>query len=108
MTPDDPNDEPVDLRALLPEDGVAAEARFVSGVMARVGKRPSRHRPPIDPLWGVWSLSRPLVAAAAIVLAVAGGLTVRRWRPVDAPNTVAEAVGIPPELMSDVMESARR
>jgi hypothetical protein len=107
MTPDDPNDKPIDLRALLPGNDAAAEAKFVGGVMERVG-RPPRQRSPIDPLWGVWSLARPLLTAAAIVLALAGGLRVRTRRPVDAPNTVAEAVGIPPEFLTDVTESARR
>lgn len=108
--PDNPNDlplsSPIDLRSIDPDADPAAEARFVDGVMERVRVR-SPHPAPTDVLWGVWSFGRPLVAAAAIVLAVAGTMTVRALRPpAGVPLTVAEAVGIPAELQTAGREPA--
>jgi hypothetical protein len=97
------SDEPIDLSALDPDAVPGAESRFVDAVMARVAARPGRYPLPADPLWGAWSLARPLALAASLTLAAALALSARAARPERvAPGTVAESVGVPPELVAVV------
>lgn len=104
------SDDPLDLSALDPDAGdPGAEARFVDAVMTRVVARGTRYPMRADPLWGVWSLARPLALAASLAIAVAGVLAVRALRPSRvAPDTVAESVGVPPELIAAVTSPEMR
>lgn len=114
---DDTNDSPgdaradqrLDLHALDPDADPAAQARFIDAVMTRVAEQRTLYPAPADPLWGVWSLARPLIAAAAVLLVVAGAMTVRARQPrPDVPRTVAEAVGIPPEFLTAITRPVSR
>jgi hypothetical protein len=90
------SEERVDLRALDPDLDPGAEERLVSAVMSRVARVGVRPSIPTDPLYGLWSLPRPLLIAASCIALVAIGAAVGALRPRDAaPATVAAATGVP-------------
>src|SRR4051812_43542143 len=90
----------IDLRALDPDADPGASDRFVDGVMARVGSMPVPRSMPADPLIGIWSLLRSPAIAAGIVAAIAlGAVSVRMRQANDRPQTLAQAVGVPPEFL---------
>ena len=93
------HDDPIDLTALDPDADPGAEERFVGAVMSRIAGRPKPYPVRVDPLWGAWSLARPVLVAASIAIVVAGFFMTRASR--DAargPLTVAESLGVPPEF----------
>ena len=96
-------EDPVDLTALDPDSTPGAEDRFVGAVMARVGVHAPAYDAranPFDPCWGAWSLARPVLIAASIVIVIAGAVLARSAAAPDPrPQTVAESVGVPPEFL---------
>ena len=90
----------IDLRALDPDIDALASERFVRAVMSRVAGSPASPAIPLDPLYGLWSMPRHLLLAASIlvvaILGLSRGVQEHRAR----PATVAEAVGVPPELLT--------
>jgi hypothetical protein len=93
------DDDPIDLTPLDPDADPGAEEQFVGAVMSRIAERRNPYPVRVDPLWGAWSLARPVSIAASIAILLAGLLIVRAM--VDdrrAPLTVAESLGIPPEF----------
>jgi len=90
-----------ELRALDPDTDPLAPGRFERAVASRILEVDMRPFVPMDPLYGLWSLSRPLLVAASIVALVLIGDSVRqRPRPQAAPATIAESMGVPPQLLS--------
>ncbi len=88
-------DDPVDLTPLDPDADPAAEDRFVSAVMTRIGGQQNPYPPRVDLLWAAWSMARPVSIAASIAI-VAAGVVMARSRTADrGPRTVAESVGVP-------------
>lgn len=86
----------MDLRALDPDADAGAEDRFVSAVMARVALSGGAPAIPTDPLYGLWSLPRPLLLAASVIaLAVLGAAVGTRRAHGSPPATIADATGIP-------------
>lgn len=80
----------MDLRSLVP-DNPEAERAFVDSVMARVA---SHSVPAVaDPLIGLRSVARPLLAAAAMLVAAA--VWHGRRHETRAPRLVAESIGVP-------------
>jgi len=65
-------DDPIDLTPLDPDADPGAEDRFVRAVMSRVAARASSHPVRVDPLWGAWSLARPVLIAASVAILIAG------------------------------------
>jgi hypothetical protein len=92
------HDDPIDLTGLDPDQDPGAEDRFVGAVMSRVGASATRYPVRVDPLWGAWSLAKPVLIAASITIAVAGSLIARATREASAPRTVAESIGQPPQF----------
>jgi hypothetical protein len=93
------SEDPVDLSSLDPDNDPSAADQFVSAVLRRVDAR-GRPRAP-DAFVGVWALWRPLLVAAAAMLAILARDAVRGRAPQPAAaRTVAEAVGIPPEFLN--------
>ena len=91
------HDDPIDLTALDPDADPGAEARFVGAVMSRIAERPKPYPMAVDPLWGVFSLARPVLVAASVAIVVAGLFMARATRnAARGPLTVAESLGIPP------------
>jgi hypothetical protein len=91
------NMDTIDLGGLDPDDDPEAARRFVTRVMADVARQGAVFPAAFDPLWGVWSLARPIAVAAALVLALIGAE--RAWTAMTsprAPHTVAESLGVPP------------
>jgi hypothetical protein len=88
-------DDPIDLSALDPDADPAAEDRFVGAVMTRVAATPNPYPVRVDALWGAWSLARPVLLAASVVIAIAGIVLTRQPADDGAPLTVAESVGVP-------------
>ena len=89
-------DARMDLRALYPDADAGAEERFVSTVMARVAHFGGAPAIPTDPLYGLWSLPRPLLLAASVVaLAVLGAAVSTQRARAATPATIADATGIP-------------
>lgn len=100
MTADHSNDdsfaEGVVLYALDPDLDAGAEERFVGAVMSRVARIGATPSVPRDPLYGLWSLPRPLLVAASVLALVAIGATVGTHRAREAaPATIADATGVP-------------
>ena len=96
------DDEPrIDLSALDPDRDPAAADRFVGAVMARVGARPVPTALPGDPLIGIWSIARGPALAAGILIAVAIGAIGMRLNREEAPQTIAQAIGVPAEFLDD-------
>ncbi len=90
-------DAPIDLTALDPDTDSGAEERFVGAVMTRIAAQPNPYPVRVDVLWGAWSLARPVLIAASVVIVVAGVVLTRASS--DArrgPLTVAESLGVPP------------
>ena len=92
------SDDPIDLTPLDPDADPNAEERFVGSVMSRVGQRGNLYPVKADPLWGAWSLARPVLIAASVAIALAGLVLARSTRD-DRPLTVAESLGVPPEFV---------
>jgi hypothetical protein len=92
------HDDPVDLAPLDPDQDPGAEDRFVDAVMSRVASSVTVYPMRVDALWGAWSLAKPVLIAASIAIAVAGSLIVRATKELNAPRTVAESVGLPPQF----------
>ena len=90
-------DDPIDLTALDPDADAGAEERFVGAVMTRIATQPNPYPVRIDVLWGAWSLARPVLIAASVVI-VAAGVVLARTVTVASrgPVTVAESLGVPP------------
>ena len=93
------DDDRIDLSALDPDRDPAAADRFVAAVMARVSDRPVPRAMPVDPLIGVWSILRSPALAAGLILAVALGALSLRLSGDEQPQTVAQAMGVPPEFL---------
>jgi hypothetical protein len=94
--PDSRSDARMDLRALDPDADAGAEERFVSAVMARVALSGGAPAIPTDPLYGLWSLPRPLLLAASVITLAVLGVAVGTQRAhVSTPATIADATGIP-------------
>ena len=90
------HDDPIDLTPLDPDADPLAEERFVRAVMSRIAGRPKPYPVDVDPLWGAWSLARPVLIAASLVTIVAGVIVVRAASDASSrPLTVADAVGVP-------------
>ena len=86
----------MDLRALDPDADAGAENRFVSSVMTRVARTGGAPAIPTDPLYGLWSLPRPLLFAASVIaLAVLGAAVGTQRVRAATPATIADATGIP-------------
>lgn len=100
MINDDDLDIPLDLTA-IDTSNRRDEAQFVDAVMARVYARPSSPAAHIGPLWALWSMSRALTVAAALV-AIALFVYARPWDTGRGgrPATVAESIGVPPEFLA--------
>ena len=99
--PDADDSTPMDLRALDPDTDSLASARFERAVMSRIGATGKILSMPTDPLYGLWSLPRsPLLAASIITLAVLGLSVSLKPRPHAAPATIAESMGVPPQLLA--------
>jgi hypothetical protein len=91
------SDDPLDLTALDPDADSGAEERFVGAVMARIATQPNPYPVRVDVLWGAWSLARPVLIAASLVIVAAGVVVARATSAVDrGPLTVAESLGVPP------------
>ena len=100
-------DDPIDLTPLDPDADPGAEDRFVRAVMSRVAARASSHPVRVDPLWGAWSLARPVLIAASVAILIAGVSIVRAYRAeARAPLTVAESLGVPPEFQRAMVTPA--
>ena len=99
--PNDRTPDPgLDLRPLDVEPSDAAHARFVASVMRSIGDTPAAVARP-DLLWGIWSMSRGLSAAAVVVALVLASLYVwERRAAAGGPVTVADALGVPPEFVA--------
>ena len=99
----DDREDAVDLTPLDPDSVPRAEDRFVDAVMARVSASAPSQPPsanPFDPFWGAWSLARPVLIAASVVIVIASVVLVRgATAPDPRPQTVAESVGVPPEFL---------
>ena len=98
-------DDPVDLTPLDPDADPGAEDRFVGAVMTRIATRPNPYPPPVDVLWGAWSLARPVLIAASIAI-VTLSIMLARDGDGDGPMTVAESVGVPPVFQLVAAESS--
>ena len=97
------HDDPIDLTALDPDQDPSAEDRFVGAVMSRVDSSATLYPMPVDALWGAWSLAKPVLIAASIAIAVAGSLIARGPNVSNAPRTVAESVGLPPQFQAGLL-----
>lgn len=95
--PDD--DRRIDFGALDPDLDPAAADRFVAGIMERVASRPVPRPMPVDPLIGAWSIARSPALAAGLIIAMALGALGLRLRVDDRPQTIAHAMGVPPEFL---------
>lgn len=90
-----------ELRPLDPDLDPQAAARFVEQVAARIGTRGALSRVPVDPLYGLWALPRPLLIAASIIgFALVGIASRARTGKRGAPTTTAESIGVPPQLLA--------
>ena len=90
-----------ELRPLDPDADPLAPGRFEQSVMSRIASRDAAPFVPTDPLYGLWSLPRPLLLAASIVaLAVLGVSIAQRSRTRAAPATIAESMGVPVQLLA--------
>jgi hypothetical protein len=90
-------DDPIDLAALDPDADSGAEERFVGAVMTRIAAQPTPYPVRVDVLWGAWSLARPVLIAASVVIVVAGVVLARASSEARrGPLTVAESLGVPP------------
>ena len=107
MTSGDPLDEGssmrTELRPLDPDVDPLAAERFAMVVMARIGAAHAVARVPADPLYGLWSLPRPLLFAASIIaVALVGAASRSGAASARAPATIAESIGVPsPFLVSE-------
>jgi hypothetical protein len=91
----------LDLRALDPDLDAGSEERFVSEVMTRVARTGATPAMPTDPLYGLWSLPRPILIAASFITLAALGAAYRAQQPRDeAPLTIADATGVPPIFLA--------
>ena len=90
-------DDPIDLTALDPDADPRNAERFVDAVMTRISTAPNPYPVRVDVLWGAWTLARPVLIAASLVIVVAGAIVGRATSAVDrGPLTVAESLGVPP------------
>ena len=90
-------DDPIDLTALDPDANPGARERFVDAVMTRIATQPNPYPVRVDVLWGAWSLARPVLIAASVVIVAAGVMVARTAsRGARGPVTVAESLGVPP------------
>lgn len=100
------HDDPpaVDLTPLDPDAEPGAEERFVGAVMSRIASRANPYPVRVDPLWGAWSLARPLLVAASVAIVLAGFALLRETREdARAPQSVAESLGVPPEFRGAIV-----
>ena len=97
------HDDPIDLTGLDPDLDPGAEDRFVGAVMSRLGSSETVYPIRVDALWGAWSLAKPVLIAASIAIAVAGSLIARAASESNAPRTVAESVGLPPQFQAGLI-----
>ena len=105
MTNDHDLDEGRSLRAALrlldPDADPLASERFERAVTAQIAAAATAPSVPIDPLYGLWSLPRPLLLAASIVaFAILGMAISQRPRAHPTPATIAESMGVPPQLLA--------
>ncbi|MEO7457339.1 MAG: hypothetical protein ABIY52_13835 [Gemmatimonadaceae bacterium] len=104
-------EHPIDLRPLDPDDALdagGAEQAFVSRVMAGVERQAGLYPLRADPLSAIWSLARPMLLAASIVLAAAATLFLNgRAEAARPPMTVAAAVGVPPMFLARPTDGLR-
>ena len=90
-----------DLAALDPDVDGGAEEQFVGAVRARMEGTGVAPTVPLDPLYGLWSLPRPLLIAASLLTLAVLGASMRVQRERDAtPATIADATGIPPLFLA--------
>jgi hypothetical protein len=89
-----------ELRVLDPDTDPLASARFARAVETRIATTASAPSVPTDPLYGLWSLPRPLLLAASIIAIAVLGLSVGRRQHSSAPATIAESMGVPPQLLA--------
>jgi hypothetical protein len=100
-SPDDDRSLRVELRPLDPDDDPLAPERFERAVASRIAAAGVRPSVPRDPLYGLWSLPRPvLLAASLLALAVLGISIAPRARTRPVPATIAESMGVPPQLLA--------
>jgi hypothetical protein len=97
------HDDPIDLAPLDPDHDPSAKDRFVDAVMSRVGSSATVYPMRVDALWAAWSVAKPVLIAASVAIAVAGSLIVRASNEVNAPRTVAESVGLPPQFQAGLL-----
>lgn len=91
----------VELRPLDPDLDPQAAGRFVDQIATRIGARGACARVPVDPLYGLWALPRPLLVAASIIgLALVGIASRAGSRESGAPSTTAESIGVPLQLLA--------
>jgi tRNA A37 threonylcarbamoyladenosine synthetase subunit TsaC/SUA5/YrdC len=94
-------DARMDPRALDSDADAGAEERFVRAVMARVAHFGGAPAIPTDPLYGLWSLPRPLLLVASVIaLAVLGAAVGTQRARAATPSTIADATGIPPVFLA--------
>ena len=90
-----------ELRALDPDADPLAAERFERAVASRIAALGTTPAVPMDPLYGLWSLPRPLLLAASIVAIAALGISVgRKPRSSAAPATIAESMDVPPQFLA--------
>ena len=97
------HDDPIDLTGLDPDLDPGAEDRFVGAVMSRLESDETIYPVRVDALWGAWSLAKPVLIAASIAIAVAGSFIARAANEANAPRTVAESVGLPPQFQAGLI-----
>lgn len=89
------------LRPLDPDADPLAAERFERAVAMRIAALGAAPSVPTDPLYGLWSLPRPLLLAASVLaIAVIGVSASRKTRASAAPATIAESMGVPPQLLA--------
>jgi hypothetical protein len=90
----------VDLRALDPDTDPLEAERFATAVMDRIASSATPPAIPLDPLYGLWSISPAfLVAASILIVAVLGVQREHARNSVGRPMTIAEAVGVPADYV---------
>ena len=89
-----------ELRVLDPDADPLARERFARAVATRIATTASVPSVPMDPLYGLWSLPRPLLVAASIIAIVVLGVSVGQRQRSPAPATIAESMGVPPQLLA--------
>lgn len=97
-----PDESPIDLTPLA--DAVPADGdRFTASVMARVAAVARTPASRIDPLWGLWSMRRGLAFTGAALVVLLLATRERDGGTPEAPATIAESIGVPPEFRSMIV-----